>query len=57
MVDTGSNGSGGRVKPEDVISTLKDDGDFDRLRRKIIRKLKDDVSFLPHLSLSIGEFC
>ncbi|XP_047967293.1 uncharacterized protein LOC125211511 [Salvia hispanica] len=42
MVDTGSNGSGGRVKPEDVISTLKDDGDFDRLRRKIIRKLKDD---------------
>ncbi|KAG6396987.1 hypothetical protein SASPL_143148 [Salvia splendens] len=42
MVDTASNGSGGRVKPEDVISTLKDDGDFDRLRRKIIRKLKDN---------------
>ncbi|KAL1568993.1 hypothetical protein AAHA92_00529 [Salvia divinorum] len=42
MLDTGSNGSGGRVKPEDVISNLKDDGDFDRLRRKIIRKLKDN---------------
>ncbi|XP_042020343.1 uncharacterized protein LOC121768065 isoform X2 [Salvia splendens] len=42
MIDTGSNGSGGRVKPEVVISTLKDDGDFDRLRRKTIRKLKDD---------------
>ena len=29
---------------EDVISKLKDDGDFDRLRLKIIRKLKENVS-------------
>ncbi|XP_057775667.1 uncharacterized protein LOC130994623 isoform X2 [Salvia miltiorrhiza] len=43
MLNTSFNGSGGRVKAEDVISKLKDDGDFDRLRRKIIRKLKEEL--------------
>lgn len=34
----------GNIKVEDVISKLKDDGDFDRLRVKIVRKLKENVS-------------
>ncbi|CAA3032587.1 uncharacterized protein LOC111407514 isoform X2 [Olea europaea var. sylvestris] len=32
----------GNIKVEDVISKLKDDGDFDRLRVKIVRKLKEN---------------
>ncbi|KAF8412348.1 hypothetical protein HHK36_000310 [Tetracentron sinense] len=31
-----------KISAEEVISKLKDDGDFDRLRLKIIRKLKDN---------------
>lgn len=31
-----------KISAEDVISKLKDDGDFDRLRLKIIRKIKDN---------------
>ncbi|KAE9459468.1 hypothetical protein C3L33_08605, partial [Rhododendron williamsianum] len=31
-----------KISSEDVISKLKDDGDFDRLRLKIIRKIKDN---------------
>ncbi|ESW27573.1 hypothetical protein PHAVU_003G214000 [Phaseolus vulgaris] len=34
--------SGERVGKEEVITKLKDDGDFDRLRLKIVRKLKDN---------------
>ncbi|XP_043718265.1 uncharacterized protein LOC122666189 [Telopea speciosissima] len=34
--------SSSRFSAEEVISKLKDDGDFDRLRLKIIRKLKED---------------
>lgn len=37
--------SGEVIGKEKVISKLKDDGDFDRLRLKIIRKLKDNVRF------------
>ena len=33
-----------KISAEDVISKLKNDGDFDRLRLKIIRKLKENVS-------------
>ncbi|KAI3727556.1 hypothetical protein L6452_16172 [Arctium lappa] len=39
------NGVGGvnrKISCDDVISKLKDDGDFDRLRLKIIRKLKEN---------------
>jgi hypothetical protein len=32
------------VAKEDVIAKLKDDGDFDKLRLKIIRKIKDNVN-------------
>ena len=39
-----SKGSGDRLKVEDVISKLKDDGDFDDLRLKIVRKKKENVS-------------
>ncbi|KAJ4955656.1 hypothetical protein NE237_012439 [Protea cynaroides] len=31
-----------RITAEEVLSKLKDDGDFDRLRLKIIRKVKED---------------
>ncbi|KAL5541007.1 hypothetical protein UlMin_042580 [Ulmus minor] len=37
-----STRSGSQITKEEVIAKLKDDGDFDRLRLKIIRKLKDD---------------
>ncbi|CAI9759421.1 unnamed protein product [Fraxinus pennsylvanica] len=39
-----NNGSvrDGNIKAEDVISKLKDEGDFDRLRVKIVRKLKEN---------------
>ncbi|XP_073127964.1 uncharacterized protein [Henckelia pumila] len=33
---------GGGIRAEEVISKLKDDGDFDRLRVKIIRKFKEN---------------
>ena len=38
-----------KISKEEVIEKLKDDGDFDSLRLKIIRRLKDNV--IP-LSLS-----
>ncbi|XP_057977807.1 uncharacterized protein LOC131164550 [Malania oleifera] len=31
-----------KISPEEVIAKLKDDGDFDRLRLQIVRKLKDN---------------
>lgn len=45
-----------RISKDDVVAKLKDDGDFDRLRLKIIRKLKEDVSnahLTPTISLSL----
>ncbi|KZV54313.1 hypothetical protein F511_34687 [Dorcoceras hygrometricum] len=35
----------GGIRAEDVIAKLKDDGDFDRLRVKIIRMLKESEEF------------
>ncbi|XP_016699498.1 uncharacterized protein [Gossypium hirsutum] len=32
-----------KIMKEEVIAKLKDDGDFDKLRLKIVRKLKDNV--------------
>ncbi|XP_019172724.1 PREDICTED: uncharacterized protein LOC109168135 [Ipomoea nil] len=32
----------GKITVEDMISKLKDDGDYDRLRLKIVRKVRDD---------------
>lgn len=44
--------NGHSVTKEEVIAKLKDDGDFDRLRLKIVRRLKDNVSCaLPSLPL------
>lgn len=43
------------VSKDEVIAKLKDDGDFDRLRLKIIRKLKDDVS-PPFLTFLISSY-
>lgn len=40
------NDNGKRIRGEDVICKLKDDGDFDVLRIKIVRKLKENVSIL-----------
>lgn len=40
--DIGIGGVNQKISCDDVISKLKDDGDFDRLRLKIIRKLKEN---------------
>ncbi|XP_051119427.1 uncharacterized protein LOC127243451 [Andrographis paniculata] len=47
--------SGGDVKPEDVIVKLKDDGDFDRLRLKIIRKLKDNEELRSNIIAMVKQ--
>ncbi|KVH95434.1 hypothetical protein Ccrd_002489 [Cynara cardunculus var. scolymus] len=39
---TGTGGLNQKISCDDVISKLKDDGDFDKLRLKIIRKLKEN---------------
>ena len=44
MTMESSKGSIDRPKVEDVISKLKDDGDFDDIRLKIVRKIKENVS-------------
>ncbi|KAJ9549997.1 hypothetical protein OSB04_022540 [Centaurea solstitialis] len=38
----GTGGVNQKISCDDVISKLKDDGDFDKLRLKIIRKLKEN---------------
>lgn len=40
---------GRRPTAAEVIGKLKDDGDFDTLRLKIIRKVKENVRLLPNL--------
>lgn len=40
---------GRRPTAAEVIGRLKDDGDFDTLRLKIIRKVKENVRLLPNL--------
>lgn len=41
-MDLMNNNNNNKISKEDVISKFKDDGDFDRLRVKIIRKLKEN---------------
>ncbi|KAI6670676.1 hypothetical protein NL676_005561 [Syzygium grande] len=41
-MDGGGGDAAAKLEKDDVIARLKDDGDFDRLRLKLIRKLKDD---------------
>lgn len=50
------NGNGGvnlQISSDDVISKLKDDGDFDKLRLKTIRKLKENVSYSQIIIITI----
>ncbi|TYI61589.1 hypothetical protein E1A91_D10G183000v1 [Gossypium mustelinum] len=35
-----------KIMKEEVIAKLKDDGDFDKLRLKIVRKLKDNLLYI-----------
>ncbi|KAJ1419162.1 hypothetical protein SESBI_15434 [Sesbania bispinosa] len=43
------------VRKEEVITKLKDDGDFDRLRLKIIRKLKDNEELRQHITSIVKQ--
>lgn len=45
-----------RPTAEEVIARLKDDGDFDNLRRKIIRKVKENVRFPISKTLAL-DYC
>jgi hypothetical protein len=45
-----------KIGKDDVIAKVKDDGDFDRLRLKIIRKVKDNVSLFLFFTLSFLLF-
>lgn len=45
-----------KMNAEEVISKLKDDGDFDRLRLKIVRQLKQNVFFFLSLPSSTSLF-
>lgn len=47
----------GKITVEDMISKLKDDGDYDRLRLKIVRKVRDDVSAPVYMMDSILFLC
>ncbi|RVX09003.1 hypothetical protein CK203_013992 [Vitis vinifera] len=49
-------GSQGNIRKEDVVQKLKDDGDFDRLRLMIIRKLKDKLLLLLFRRFNIETF-
>ncbi|KAK2989127.1 hypothetical protein RJ640_027201 [Escallonia rubra] len=55
MENGGGGGGGvvkGKIRADDVIAKLKDDGDFDRIRLKIIRKLKENEE-LRHGIMSV----
>lgn len=43
------------VGKEEVIAKLKDDGDFDRLRLKIVRKLKDNEELRQHITSIVKQ--
>ncbi|TKY55369.1 hypothetical protein E2542_SST19784 [Spatholobus suberectus] len=47
--------SGKMVDKEEVIAKLKDDGDFDRLRLKIVRKLKDNEELQRHIASIVKQ--
>ncbi|GAB2300927.1 hypothetical protein Dimus_034962 [Dionaea muscipula] len=50
-----STGSGHKITAEDVISKIKDDGDFDKLRIKIIRKLKENEDLRSNIISVVKE--
>lgn len=43
-MENGEGTNGKRIRAEDVICKIKDDGDFDKLRIKIVRRMKENVS-------------
>ncbi|CAL0313391.1 unnamed protein product [Lupinus luteus] len=43
------------VSKEEVIAKLKDDGDFDKLRFNIIRKLKDNEELREHIISTVKQ--
>ncbi|GLT40431.1 hypothetical protein SLA2020_145680 [Shorea laevis] len=45
----------GKISREDVIAKLKDDGDFDRLRLKIIRKLKENEQLRENIIVLVKQ--
>ncbi|KAL5074223.1 hypothetical protein RYX36_013207 [Vicia faba] len=52
----GSSGQGEVVVgKEEVIAKLKDDGDFDKLRLKIIRKLKENEELRQHITSIVKQ--
>ncbi|CAL5198072.1 unnamed protein product [Lathyrus oleraceus] len=52
----GSSGQGEVVVgKEEVIAKLKDDGDFDKLRLKIIRKLKDNEELRQYITSIVKQ--
>ncbi|CAA6666688.1 unnamed protein product [Spirodela intermedia] len=50
-----SGGGGNRPRVEDVISKLKDDGDFDALRLKIVRKIKENEDLRSQIILEVKQ--
>nr|KJB78423.1 hypothetical protein B456_013G043900 [Gossypium raimondii] len=44
-----------KIRKEEVIAKLKDDGDFDKLRLKIILKLKDNVQLHNNIISAVKQ--
>ncbi|XP_047258309.1 uncharacterized protein LOC107851456 [Capsicum annuum] len=49
------NDNGKRIRGEDLICKLKDDGDFDVLRIKIVRKLKENEELRKNIIATVKE--
>ncbi|XP_009776159.1 uncharacterized protein [Nicotiana sylvestris] len=55
-MENNSNGTNGkRIRAEDVICKLKDDGDFDKLRLKILRKIKENEELRNSIIATVKE--
>ncbi|KAK4363767.1 hypothetical protein RND71_019008 [Anisodus tanguticus] len=54
-MENGGGTNGKRIRAEDVICKLKDDGDFDKLRLKIVRKLKENEELRNSIIATVKE--
>ncbi|TMW94822.1 hypothetical protein EJD97_009745 [Solanum chilense] len=54
-MENGDGTNGKRIRAEDVICKLKDDGDFDKLRLKIVRRMKENVELRNSLRATVKE--
>ncbi|CAH9111937.1 unnamed protein product [Cuscuta epithymum] len=45
----------GKINAEDVITKIKEDGDFDRLRLKVVRKVKDDEELHNNIMSAVRQ--